>query len=409
MIRHGCRVATVVGKVADTYDSGMAVRSKRGDVRRDAAAPASGGPPDIPDPPGTVTPPDPTPPTGRPWSPPPLLGFALVLLLTVMVVGAAFKLREPLTVVRVASSLPYLEDPEVRRILRDEGLKVNQTGFGTRQAAQYVDLSTYDLVVSGSAVQARLVEKQLTPDVAKRRWFSSPMVVVTRPPIVKLLERVGIAEPAAGGGWQFSVAAYLREVESGRRWKEIVGDDGAPLRGQDGDAAYPSPIRMLVSTTDPDLSNSAAMFVAILSFHINDQNVVTEESVKGVLPRLKKCFVAQGNMAPRTADLMESFLDGGLPMALVYENDYLAARRKSVSAKSIIAMYPTSNVMSENTFTIRSEAGKRLSDLLFNDRRLQKLAQDWGYRAGATAANPAATIPMPTTAVLEKLIDGVGP
>jgi hypothetical protein len=254
-----------------------------------------------------------------------------------------------------------------------------------------------------------LVEKQLSPEVPRRRWFSSPMVVVTRPQIAGLLRHIGVASTDTDGAWQFSVADYLKKVRADLRWKDIVGDDGTPVRGQDGMAAYPSPIRMLVNTTDPELSNSAAMFVAIVSYLLNGENVVTEESVAKVLPELKKCFAAQGNMPSRTADLMESFLDGGLPMALVYENDFLAAKRQTTPADSLIAMYPTTNLMSENTFTIRTDAGTRLSDLLFTDARLRELAQDWGYRSGAASASLTAAIPMPQHEVLEKLIDGVRP
>jgi hypothetical protein len=346
---------------------------------------------------------------GRRWPLSPLLVFAVVAALSAAVVITAWSTRTPLTVVRVASSLPFLEDQRVQDALRGNGLQVVQTPFGTRQAAAYVDLSKYDLIVSGSYVQARLVEKQLSPDVPRRRWFSSPMVVVTRPQIAGLMQHIGVARPAAGGTWQFSVAQYLEKVRANLRWKDIVGGDGTPVRGADGTAAYPSPIRMLVSTTDPELSNSAAMFVAIVSYLLNGENVVTEESVAKVLPELRKCFAAQGNMPSRTSDLMDSFLDGGLPMALVYENDFLAARRQVTPAGSLIAMYPTTNLMSENTFTIRSDPGKRLSDLLFTDARLRELAQDWGYRSGAASASLTASIPMPQHEILEKLIDGIRP
>lgn len=358
-------------------------------------------------------------------TPPSLLVFVAVAILSAAVVVTAVLARRPLTIVEMAGNLPFLDDREVVETLRDAGVEVRQTQFGSRQAADRVDLSKYDIVVSGSAVQARLVEKQLGPNVATAQWFASPMVVATSAPIAELLKSIGLASPNGDGTWTFDVDPYLREVRAGRRWMDI-GRDGGPARGA-GSAPYPSPNRMLVTTTDPQFSNSAAMFVAIASFVLNKGNVVADEgAVQRVLPGLAMCFGPQGDMPLRTSDLMSTFLVGGeyaVPMALVYENDVITAhRREPTAAANMVTMYPSPNILSDNTLTMRTDVGRRLGRLLVSDERMQRLARHWGYRNtssaefiaqmsadGIVVGQQMLTIKPPTYQVLNRLIDGITP
>ncbi len=357
----------------------MAVRAKRVAVRD---KPRDSQPPE--DPPGP----------SRRWPARTILIFVAVSVLSAGVAVAAVLTRQPLTVVTVAGNLPMLDDAGMKAAIEEEGLDVRQTPFGTRKP-QDIDLTRYDLVVSGSEVQSKLVAAQL-PGAAKRSWFSSPMVVVTREPLTALLQQAAVARPLPGGAWEFDVAAYLDQVKAGRRWVDI----------RDAAAVYPSPVAMLVSTTDPQLSNSAAMFVAIVSYLANDNDVVKDdEDVREVIEQVRLCFEPQGDMPTRTPDLMDKFLSGDLPMALVYENDFLAAKHPGV-----VAMYPTVNVASDNILISRTEAGKKLARLLIDKGPIRERARaDWGYTDAASAGRPpiVASVPVPKHEILEGLIDGL--
>ena len=126
---------------------------------------------------------------------------------------------------------------------------------------------------------------------------------------------------------------------------------------------------------------------------------------------VRACFEPQGDMPSRTPDLMDKFLSGDLPTALVYENDFLAAKhREPGPAREVVAMYPTVNVASRNTLISQTDGGKRLAKLLLDDGPIRERARrDWGYAEAGVAGRPPilASVPSPKHEILERVIDGL--
>ncbi|PWK88371.1 hypothetical protein C8D88_103567 [Lentzea atacamensis] len=81
-----------------------------------------------------------------------------------------------------------------------------------------------------------------------------------------------------GPGYQtFDVQAYLELAAKGTRWDQLPGN-----------TAYPARKNLLVTTTDPRDSNSAAMYLAITSFVAHGGVVSSQEAENKVLPAVSK-------------------------------------------------------------------------------------------------------------------------
>jgi hypothetical protein len=253
--------------------------------------------------------------------------------------------------------------------------------------------------------------------------FSSPMVIISYQPVVSLLRALGVVTQASGF-LIFDVSAYLHVVSAGTRWTAIAGN-----------GAYRSVNRVLLSTTDPRYSNSGGMFAAI-AYSAQDGN----DPFNGVKPGdryltvIRECFAGQGSMDTHTPDLLTQFLTDGMgrePMAMVYESDYIHAKLtdQAYLPPGLEVLYPTPDVIPDNTFVSWTSAGNKMTGLLARDPVLAVLAERHGYRTSQDAvrfvremADKGITVPglgplpaglqiaaLPAAASFQELIDAVTP
>ena len=112
------------------------------------------------------------------------------------------------------------------------------------------------------------------------------------------------------------IAKYLDLAKAGTRWDQLPGN-----------TAYPARKNVLVTTTDPRESNSAAMYLSIVSFVANGNAVVsTPEQEAKVLPTVAKLFLDQGYTQNSTEGPFEDYLSAGMgktPLALIYESQFV--------------------------------------------------------------------------------------
>ena len=89
-----------------------------------------------------------------------------------------------------------------------------------------------------------------------------------------------------------------------------------------------------------------------------------------------------------TPNLMEDFIDNGLaePMAVVYENDYLyAAITGAINPSDVVMIYPTPDIISDDTLVSWDPAGNRLVESLTSSG-MDQLAERDGYRTDGDSA-----------------------
>ncbi|WP_433734268.1 three-helix bundle dimerization domain-containing protein [Nocardia sp. CA-129566] len=352
------------------------------------------------------------------------LAAAVVVLVLALVVG--FAVRRPdepaaagtaapgmTTVHGVVGSekMAFFEDPRVVEALARKGVKVAVDPAGSRQIATSVDLGKYDFAFPSSAPAADRIQRARNIST-KYTPFSSPMAIATFQPIADLLSAAGVLRP--GPVPIFDMARYLELVRTDMEWDKLPGN-----------TVYPVHKNILVSTTDPRTSNSAAMYLAIASHVANDNTIVQGSAAEqAVLPTVSRLFVRQGYTENSTEGPFREYLSAGMgptPMVWIYEAQFVEATVRGQIKPGMVLTYPSPTVLSQHTLVPLNASGDRVGRLLSTDPDLQRLAAEHGFRTSdptqfakvtgdnhvAVAADLIDMIDTPTNDTLEHLLDGV--
>ncbi len=351
------------------------------------------------------------------------IGLAVVLLLAVGAVivfgrGGDGAASGELTTVRGvigSEKQAFFTDQRVVDAFAKHGLKVEVDTAGSRQIATTVDLGKYEFAFPSSSPAAQKIQRDRKVTTVHTP-FQSPMAVATFEPIADLLTQAGAVRKGAGDYQVLDIAKYLQLAASGTRWDQLPGN-----------TAYPARKNVLVTTTDPRESNSAAMYLSIVSFVANGNTVVsTPEQEAKVLPEVAKLFLDQGYTQNSTEGPFEDYLSAGMgktPLALIYESQYVGRQvRADGSIRSDMRLlYTAPTVYSKHTLVPLSGNGDKVGQLLSTDPELGRLAATFGFRtndpklfadvvAQAKASAPADlvdTVEPPTFETLERMLDEV--
>lgn len=307
----------------------------------------------------------------------------------------------------------FFQDADVKAALRKHGFDVSVDSAGSREIATSVDLGKYDFAFPSSTTAADKVLNR--PQVTGKKYavFSSPLAIATFQPIVDLLSATGIAKQV-NGVWYFNIRKYVDLAKAGWRWTNIRGN-----------TTYPVNKRILITTTDPRTSNSAAMFLSIVTYVANHNSVVQSAAdEKKVLPLVAPLFVNQGYTDNSSEGPFDDYLSLGMgksPMVNIYEAQFVDAAVRHKLKPDMVLMYPSPTIQSEHTLVSLNGNGDKLGQLLSTDPELQRLAARHGFRTQddrlfTNTVNqrkvPVATTILdvanpPTYDTLERLLDAV--
>lgn len=274
---------------------------------------------------------------------------------------------------------PFFQDPAVIDEFHSRGYDVQVDTAGSRQIATTVDLSKYDFAFPAGQPAALKIQQDRK---AKATYvpFYTPMAIATFTVIGDLLKTAGVAT-VNNGVYTLDVNAFLQLTAANKRWTDIPGN-----------SAYPAGKSILITSTDPTKSNSAAMYIAIASYVANQNNVVQNGSqVQVVLPKIAPLFLRQGFTESSSEAPFEDYLSIGIgkdPMVMIYEAQYVArqaAKDGSIKADKAL-MYPSPTVFSKHTLVPLTNNGDGIGRLLVNDSTLQRLAVKYGFRTSDPAA-----------------------
>jgi hypothetical protein len=269
----------------------------------------------------------------------------------------------------------FFADPAVDKAFARHGLRVRVDPAGSRRIAE-LDLAPFDFAFPGSLPSAEKIQR--TRQI-QRTWspFYSPMAIATFNPVAELLQTQGLVSQQ-NGYLALDVPRYLAAAASGLRWDAIPGN-----------RAYPARRNVLVTTTHPRDSNSAAMYAAVVSYVLNNENVVRDQAQLGqVQERVAKLFLDQGYLESSTEGPWESYLANGLnfsPLVWVYEAQFVGRQLAGGGPirPDMTLVYPSPTVLSKHTLVPVTDAGDRVGRLLTEDPELQRLAARHGFRTAA--------------------------
>lgn len=273
----------------------------------------------------------------------------------------------------------FLSDPRVLAILRKNDIDLQVETAGSRTMATRSDLKTYDFgFPAGVPAAKRLIaETHATQSFSP---FYTPMAVASWRPIAAILEANGIVRRSGDDFYIVDMKRLIATMSGRKRWNELAHHDG-----------YDVGKSVLISSTDVRQSNSAAMYLSLVSYLLNGNEIVQNEAqaaraadVAGAL------FLRQGYQESSSAGPFEDYTTIGLgksPMVMVYEAQFLEYLLAHPSDRdpSMVLLYPKPTIFTKHVLVPFDEKGAKLGALLENDPELQKLAVAHGLRTADTA------------------------
>lgn len=267
----------------------------------------------------------------------------------------------------------FFEDEEVQKVFANQGFKIEIETAGSREIAEK-DLTGYDFAFPSSAPAANKIAS--TAKVSETfSPFYSPMAIATWKPIINILSQNGAATENADGSWNIDMNGYLALVESNKRWNELTGA-----------TEYNSPQNVLLSSTDIRKSNSAAMYLSIISYVLNSNRIVSDTNqAESLIPKLAPLFVGQGYTGSSSEEPFRDYLSQGIgksPMVMIYEAQFVgeALKEKSRITEDMVIAYPAPTVFSTHTVVPFNENAKKIGQLLTDNEELINLEAKHGFR-----------------------------
>jgi hypothetical protein len=267
---------------------------------------------------------------------------------------------------------PFFADQRVKDALLRGGFVVNVQTAGSRQIAQ-ADISKYDFAFPAGIPAGSKIKTDHAGSTAYQPFYT-PMAIATWKPIVTLLTDAGVAHQRAGYV-ALDMDAFVKMAQKGTRWTDLASN-----------SAYQVNKSILITSTDPRTSNSAAMYLSLASYVANSDNIVQSDSdVATVMPIVSPLFLKQGFVESSSEEPFNDYLVQGMgksPMVMIYESQFVAraAANDGSITSDMTLMYPEPTIYSKHTFVALNDNARRLGDFLTNDPGMRQLATDFGFR-----------------------------
>ncbi|MFD4572195.1 hypothetical protein ACFWNK_15380 [Streptomyces sp. NPDC058417] len=297
----------------------------------------------------------------------------------------------------------FFADPDVVKALAAKGYTVRAETSGS-WAMEGLDLKGYDLAFPSSQAPAAELAAKYGVRGTLPRPFYSPLVVVAHRAAAKVLAGNGLATLEAANRGVLRMGAYLDAAERDRTWQQLKG---ATEYGELTGTLY-------LSSTDPETSNSGALYLAAASYVANGGKVVAGDAeIARTAPLLRTLVSVQGAQQSSTDAAFRDFVSGaGNPLVIVYESQVAALldERPETGGPGdpgdLVVLYPDTTVNSDHTVVPLTENGRGVAELLGSDRTLRALAVRHGFRPQGDVTEFAAAT-APRTAYLKQRLTGV--
>jgi len=308
------------------------------------------------------------------------LGLTVILIVGVMgVVGVSVYQLWQTNQMGVVTGLigsekaDFFRDPQVIELLAKKyQLEVKAQSVGSRTIVDQVQQGKYDFAFPAGAPSA---ERIIAATGKKQTYnvFFTPMAVASWQDIAQMLADNGLAKKQANY-YTLDLKGLLDIIliDKGKRWNELKNN-----------TTYPVNKSILIASTDVRSSNSAAMYLALASFVVNDNNIIQSSDILKVVDPMANLFLKQGFVEGTSALPFDNYLvmgKGQAPLVMIYESQFIEAAAKGNLRPEMVLMYPEPTIFTRHILIALTEAGDKLGQALMNGPDLQKLAVEYGLR-----------------------------
>lgn len=207
--------------------------------------------------------------------------------------------------------------------------------------------------------------------------FSTPLVIASWKQLLPTLQSNGLVKQEGKHALLFLNKA-LPMMLANKRWNQLKDN-----------TAFDVNKGLLVNTPDIRKSNTGMLYLGALAYIENGEEVPGDVATGTALAtKLSPLMTRQGFQEGTLSGPFEDYLGQGLgkaPMVLVYESQFVEAKRDGKLRETSVLLYPQPGLLLKHVVVARTEAGKRLGDLLANDPEIQRIAAQYGFRTNAPA------------------------
>ena len=281
---------------------------------------------------------------------------------------------------RLASIGDFFQDPQVVRILRKNGLRVEISSAGSREVATG-SLTGLDFVFPSGKPASDLIYERQSKYENGSQPFESPLVLASFRDYAQTLVARKIAEPQrtpAGRPplyYTIDMTRFLAETAHSPSWNDL----GVRRYG------LPNGNTVVAQTSDICQSNSADSYLALVAFARNHGKAPTAAEAAKLAESLRTVLLQQSP----SDDLYSSYTSArghsADPIAVLYEHQYLAyqvgyqARHGSVDTDRVL-LYPKTPMQAQPHFIALDRKADRLGALLAHNGELRARATQLGYQ-----------------------------
>jgi hypothetical protein len=264
----------------------------------------------------------------------------------------------------------FLKDPKLVEILASKGITLDLAKTGAFDT-DVKKANEFDAVWPAGANAARdFATAWKSPSTYP--VFSTPLAIASWKQLAPMLQSNGLAKMDANHG-TFYLAKALPLMLANKRWNQLKDN-----------TAFDVNKGFLVNTPDIRKSNTGMLYLGALAYIANNEEVPGDVATGEALAnKLSGVITRQGFQEETLAGPFEDYIGQGMgkaPMVLIYESQFVEAKRDGKLRENHILLYPQPGLMLKHVLVARSDAGKRLGELLANDPDIQRLAASYGFR-----------------------------
>jgi hypothetical protein len=288
--------------------------------------------------------------------------------------AAALKSASRITVLTGSEKEKFLTDPELAKVLDEQGITLSVQKAGSREIATRPDLKTFDVAYPAGAHAA----VKIAQNTGSKRVFTSfytPMAVASWKTLIPVLEQSGLVARKDGAFYIVDMGKLVAMMQKGARWKDLPGN-----------TVYAVGKSILITSTDVRKSNSGGMYLALAAYVVNGNNVVDNEAdADKVAAGMVGLFSRQGFQESSSAGPFEDYTSMGIgkaPLVMVYEQQFLEYMFSRQNPNpDMVLLYPAPTLLSKHTIVALTDNGARFAQVMTTNAKVNSIAQRYGFRS----------------------------
>lgn len=310
-----------------------------------------------------------------------------------------------------SAKFAFLKDPDLTALLDKQGMRLELIKSGAFEVDK-LRAGEVDAAWPASA-GAAADWSAVMPGSTSTPVFSTPLALASWRALMPMFEKNGLAKMSGAVHGDFDLQKALPLMTKGTRWNQLADN-----------SAFNVNKSFLINTPDIRQGITGGLYIATLAYILNNNEVPQNQAKAEALAQdLAPLITRQGFQESTLAGPFEDYIGQGMgkaPLVLVYESQYMEAKRDGKIRDTHILLYPQPGLMLKHVLVGKSAAGKKLGDFLANDPEAQKIAAKYGFRTNNPAlfAAQAKSIGMdapdlinlaetPTPAILDAMISSI--